>query len=274
LGKGDKERLIPLGRKANAILQEYLQGRGSGPLLREDHPEQEGWVQLIDGAFWMGHWHENHRLPDGTNKRVRRCKCLGMTRERLRKGPKPNAAITQAVELYQAGLSWHEIYATVSPHAEMSHPEQRRLQCSVYYWPKRKPTAAPAVWPAAAPAKRITTREQACVEMQKLMASLRMSSPEKLATQSDPNTPITRRTIGRVIAQLSRRAGIPHVNPHAIRHAFATHLLDGGADLFTISKLLGHETLSTTAIYLHVSQKNIAATMERCHPRWEKGDEA
>jgi len=189
-----------------------------------------------------------------------------MTRDRLRKGPKPNAAITQAVELHQAGLSWHEIYATVSPHAEMSHPEQRRLQESVYYWLKRKP--------APPPAKRITTREQARVEMEKLLASLRMSSPEKLATQSDPNAPITRRTIGRVIAQLARRAGIPHVNPHAIRHAFATHLLEGGADLFTISKLLGHEDLNTTAIYLHVTQKNLTATMERCHPRWEKGENA
>jgi site-specific recombinase XerD len=124
------------------------------------------------------------------------------------------------------------------------------------------------------PVKQIATPGEARIAAQKLVATLRAQSPEKLATQSDPDAPITTRTIQRVIEALSIRAGIPHVNPHAIRHAFATHLLDGGADIFTISKLLGHETVNTTAIYLHVSQKNLAATMERCHPRSEKGENA
>jgi integrase/recombinase XerD len=80
---------------------------------------------------------------------------------------------------------------------------------------------------------------------------------------------MTRQNFFLRLRELAARAGIDpaRVSPHVLRHAFATDLLEGGADLRAVQAMLGHADLSTTQVYTHVSRARLRETVERRHPR-------
>ena len=79
---------------------------------------------------------------------------------------------------------------------------------------------------------------------------------------------ITSRSVRRIMTKYAVLAGLdPKLSPHSLRHSFATHMLSNGADLRSVQELLGHENLSTTQIYTHLSHEHLQKTYDLAHPR-------
>lgn len=111
----------------------------------------------------------------------------------------------------------------------------------------------------------------------KALRILRDYLDKRALTKTTQSTPLftnraggrlTDRSVRRILDKYIRRTAIrEHISPHSLRHSFATHLLNRGADLRSVQELLGHANLSTTQIYTHVTTEHLKSVYDKAHPR-------
>lgn len=108
------------------------------------------------------------------------------------------------------------------------------------------------------------------------MLDAEIASSGETARDDDPlfvnknGTRLSSRSVRRKVAKYLTEAGLdPDISPHTIRHSFATHLLDNGADLRSVQELLGHQSLSSTQVYTHLTSARMRQAYDKAHPRAE-----
>jgi integrase/recombinase XerC len=107
---------------------------------------------------------------------------------------------------------------------------------------------------------KVMSRETAERKFHSFLKTMNLTRPK-------PDRPLARSTLAEIIHELGRRAKLGRVHPHMLRHSFATHMLEGGADICAIQELLGHSFLTSTQVYTRISNNAVASTFRRCHPR-------
>jgi integrase/recombinase XerD len=97
------------------------------------------------------------------------------------------------------------------------------------------------------------------------------SGNEDFVFLSQNGSMLTRMMIFNIVKDATNQAGIEkNISPHTLRHSFATHLIEGGADLIAVRDMLGHESITTTEIYTHLSKEYLRETIQNFHPRYVK----
>lgn len=114
----------------------------------------------------------------------------------------------------------------------------------------------------------LCARERLYTYLREVRPRLVRGKPTNFLFLSRRGRPLRRRQVARRLALLARRVGLTgNLNPHALRHAFATHLVERGADLRAVQAMLGHADIGTTQIYTHVAMEHLRAVHRKFHPR-------
>jgi len=121
--------------------------------------------------------------------------------------------------------------------------------------------------------QRVVLINGAAAEAMGHYLALRPRTPDEAFFVGRRGTRLGVRAVWEIVKTFEKLSGIAlHASPHVLRHSFATHLLENGADLMTIKELLGHESLATTQIYTNVSVEHMRKTYDDAHPRDKRTD--
>jgi integrase/recombinase XerD len=117
--------------------------------------------------------------------------------------------------------------------------------------------------------ERIVPLGSKAIEAIKTYLNQRKHIKENKLFLNHRNSGLSRQSVWLIVKQFANNVGL-NISPHTLRHSFATHLLDNGADLRVVQELLGHSSISTTQVYTHVSNRKLKEEFEMAHPRAKK----
>ncbi|MFY9528489.1 MAG: tyrosine-type recombinase/integrase [Candidatus Acidiferrales bacterium] len=256
-GKGNKQRIVLFGSYAAEAVRRYLAEYTPESSYLFESTKKPG-LLYRSGNVWCGKVYVNgvqKHIPIGKVSKMRETtadRIFALLKERGRAG----ATNAELFELHAHPWVYVEKFRR---HGHQIRTERRSNSFETVYVLERESTASP-------PPGVFPTYELAMKEFKRIVVNLpgyRRASAHRLSP----------RGIAFILALLSNRAGIPNVNPHALRHACFTHMHDRGADLRVIQDLAGHVNLSTTTRYLHsLSIAGLKDIHTRFHPKGEDCD--
>lgn len=115
--------------------------------------------------------------------------------------------------------------------------------------------------------RRVPVGRSAVVWLQAHLALKLINGEKSPLVFHQGQKPLSRQFVWSMLRDYGRQAGLAKVTPHMLRHSFATHLVQRGADSRSVQMLLGHADISTTQIYTHLTKDHLRAAYDRCHPR-------
>lgn len=117
------------------------------------------------------------------------------------------------------------------------------------------------------PVGKVATKAVA-LYLEKVRSKLSKKTQDSHLFLSKLGKKISRQSLWKIIQKYTKKGGIKkHITPHTLRHSFATHLLEGGAELIGVQEMLGHSDISTTQIYTHINKEKLKKIHEKFHPR-------
>ena len=237
-GKGQKQRLVPLGDAAAQALRIYLAERAAR-LAAASKPNTEGGQPKSEAS----------RSKAATTPALfLNLQLRGLNKSPSMQRPKPDAPSDQAEKPRAPSFSRTEREGWESTTSNPAETEPGKPS------DQADKSRAPSFPSSIREGWESTTPNQTPIK--------------KSLTKSSNQARLTTRSIGRIVKRIAIQRGLSaDVHPHTLRHAFGTHLLEEGADLRAIQELLGHERLSTTQRYTQLTTAQLTQVYDRTHPR-------
>jgi integrase/recombinase XerD len=109
--------------------------------------------------------------------------------------------------------------------------------------------------------RKTMSRGEARIKLRRFLKNVDLTRPK-------PDRPLTRSTMRQIITQVARRAGLGPMGPKILRHSFGSHMVEGGINLLALQELMGHSYLSSTQVYVHLTNKAVVSNFKKAHPRF------